>query len=406
MGTNVNVLSSTTLTVTTPAGTGNVDVRISTPAGTSPPVAADRFTYSPPAFRNVLATGGFFGLAATKDGSVWAWGRNDYGQLGNGTQTLSKTPIQVPGFTGATSVAAGYYHSLVLKADGTVWAWGKGGYGQLGNGTFSGYSTSPVQVSGITGASGVAAGAFHSVAVMSNGSVETWGYNNSGQLGNGTTTNSNTPVQVTGLNNVTMVAAGAYHSLALKADGTVWSWGANDAGQLGNGTTSASLTPVQVMNLSNVTALAAGTGSSSYALRSDGTMWAWGENGFGQLGNTSAGRKATQPVQVAISNVTSIGAGSTWAFAIKADGTAWSWGDNNYGQLGSTACTSKTCSVPVQVSNLSNVVYVTSGSGAFSLAARADGTAWAWGQNTWGQLGNGTMTPSPTPVQVSNLNPV
>jgi len=362
----------------------------------------------PGASNGLVAAGGFFDLAVRTDGTVWGWGENKYGELGTGsTSSFSNTPVQVPGFTGAISVAAGFYHSLALKNDGSVWAWGKDGFGQLGNGVFEGLSATPVQVSGLTGASAIATGGFHSLAALSNGSVEAWGYNNSGQLGNGTTTNSNTPVPVSLLNNVTMVSGGAYHSLALKADGTVWSWGANDSGQLGTGTTAASSTPVQVKNLTNVTAIAAGASNSSYALRSDGTMWAWGDNSYGQLGNSAAGHTATLPVQVPLANLTGIGAGDTFASAIKSDGTAWSWGNNNRNQVGSTACTSKTCSVPVQVSNLSNVAFIAGGSGLNGLATRSDGTVWAWGDNTWGEAGNGTSTnPEPVPVQVSNLTSV
>lgn len=380
----------------------------------TPPIgAATKYTYDQanrltkavvPGGTGLLAGGVDDSLAVRSDGTVWAWGNNTYGELGNGTTTNSSTPVQVSGLTGATTVAAGYYHSLAVKSDGTVWAWGYNNFGQLGNGTFLTNSSTPGQVTGLSGATSVAAGSFHSVALLSNGSVEAWGSNVAGQLGNGTTTLSSTPVQVSGLTNATAIAAGANHSVALRSDGTVWDWGAGKQGQLGNGSTAFSTTPVQVSNLGGVVAIAAG-GDTSYALRSDGSVWAWGANNFQQLGNTSAGKTSTVPVQVAISSVTKIGAGFDFGLAIESDGTGWGWGNNNAGQLGNGGSCSKTCPVPVQISNLTNASFIAGGY-IHSLVARADGTVWAWGDNSAGELGNGTTTTSFIPVQVSNLRSV
>ncbi|WPB75748.1 hypothetical protein KYC5002_42990 [Archangium violaceum] len=184
--------------------------------------------------------------------------------------------------------------SLAVAPDGTLWAWGLNNNGQAGDGTTTPRLT-PVRVPGLTDvvATAAATGNF-SLAVRENGSVWAWGANNSGQLGDGTTTRRLTPMQVSGLTNVVSVAAGRFFSLALKRDGTVWSWGANNNGQLGDGTTTQRLTPVRVPALTDVVAITA-SGSQSLALRGDGTVWAWGSNEFGQLGNGSGAGSAVLP---------------------------------------------------------------------------------------------------------------
>jgi hypothetical protein len=206
----------------------------------------------------------------------------------------------VTGLTGVTQVAAGTFHSLAVRSDGTVWAWGANNGGQLGDGTTTNRSV-PVQVTGLTGVTQVAAGTFHSLAVRSDGTVWAWGNNLHGQLGDGTTTNRSVPVQVTGLSGVTQVAAGWGQSLAVKSDGTVWAWGYNLQGELGDGTTTDSPVPVPVAGLSGVVQVAATGGiggGESLAVKSDGTVWAWGIH----IGSV--------PVQVAgLSGVTQLAAG-------------------------------------------------------------------------------------------------
>ncbi|MEK7078973.1 MAG: hypothetical protein AAB929_02785, partial [Patescibacteria group bacterium] len=215
-----------------------------------------------------IAGGGDYGaisghsIAVKNDGTVWAWGENGSGQLGDGTTTDRYTPVQVSGLTNVlpvpTFIAGGGDHSIALKDDGTVWAWGSNAYGQLGDGTWNDRNT-PVQVSGLTGVSAVAAGRLHSIAIDFYRTVWTWGDGLSGQLGNGyPLQNRNTPVQVSGLTNVIAIAGGVFHSIALKSDGTVWAWGDNGSGQLGDGTTISRATPVQVSGLTNVGAIAAG----------------------------------------------------------------------------------------------------------------------------------------------------
>ncbi|GBC61093.1 hypothetical protein DENIS_2053 [Desulfonema ishimotonii] len=341
--------------------------------------------------------GDYFSVALESDGTVWAWGTNYYGQLGDGTTTESSTPVQVSGLTGAADIAAGGYHSLAAKSDGTVWAWGRNYYGQLGDGTTTD-SLTPVQVTGLSGVSAVSAGFYYSAAVKSDGTVWAWGRNYYGQLGDGTGTNRLTPVQVTGLTGVSAVSAGRYYTVAVKTDGTVWAWGGNDYGQLGDGTTTNSSTPVQVTGLTGVSAVAAGDYHAA-ALKTDGTVWTWGRNHRGQLGNGGTTDSST-PVQVTgLTGVSAVAEGGAHHFvALKTDGTVWTWGWNGYGQLGDGTTTDS--STPGQVPGLSGISAIASGN-IHTIAVKTDGNTSAWGRNHKGQLGDGTTTNSSTPVHVS-----
>jgi alpha-tubulin suppressor-like RCC1 family protein len=337
-----------------------------------------------------------FSLGLKSDSTVWAWGYNGVGQLGNGTTTQSNIPVQVSSLTGVIAIAAGTNHGLALKSDSTVWAWGYNGNGQLGNGTTT-QSNIPVQVSGLTGIIAIAAGNQHSLALKSDGTVWTWGYNNNGELGNGNTTSSSTPVQFSGLTGIVAIAGGAAHSLALKSDSTVWAAGYNIYGQLGNGNTTQSTTAVQVSGLTGVVSLAGGV-YHSLALKSDGTVWAWGYNIYGQLGNGNTTNQST-PVQVsALTGVTTITSSYYHNLALKSDGTLWAWGLNNFGQLGNGNTTNQ--STPVQASTLTGIAAIASGF-YHGLALQNNGTIWAWGRNALGQLGDGTTTNELTPEHIT-----
>jgi RHS repeat-associated protein len=260
---------------------------------------------------------------------VWAWGNNYYGQLGDGTTTNRSTPIQVSGLSGVTAISTSLFgdidgHSLALKSDGTVWAWGLNWEGQLGDGTSTNRRT-PVQVSGLSGATAISAGGDHSLARKSDGTAWTWGWNGDGQLGNGANSISYTPVQVSGLSGVAAIAAGGFHSLAVKTDGTVRAWGYNGSGQIGDSTSTNRNTPVQVSGLSGVTAIAAGV-YHSLAVKSDGTVWGWGQNNDGQLGDgTTFDRSA--PVQtLGLSGMTAVAGGEYHSLGLKTDATVWEWG--------------------------------------------------------------------------------
>jgi alpha-tubulin suppressor-like RCC1 family protein len=252
-----------------------------------------------------IAAKGYYSLALKRDGTVWAWGDNAVGQLGNGTTAASNVPVRVSGLSDVESIAAGAGHALALRSDGAVWAWGSNAEGQLGAVTSgvcvyptgqSPCSTTPVRVDGFGGVRTLAAGAAHSLALKHDGTVWGWGRNFNGQLGDGTRQNRSTPSRTVGLGGVRSIAAGQEHSLALRPDGSVWAWGFNTSGQLGNGTTScytcADPVPAQVRRLAGVVAIGAGT-DHSLAVRLDGSMRAWGDNDQGQLGDGTRAMRAT-----------------------------------------------------------------------------------------------------------------
>ena len=344
-----------------------------------------------------VATGFRHSLALKDDGTVWAWGDNSQYRLGDGTFVIYReTPVQVRDLSGGVEVGAGGAHSLALRDDGTVWAWGYNNHGQLGDGATTDRHT-PVQVRDLSGVVSISSGGWHSLALRDDGTVWAWGWNEFGQLGDGTTTDRYSPVQVQNLSGVVSVAGGGGHSLALRDDGTLWAWGWNEHGQLGDGATTDRHTPVQVRDLSGVVSIASGVaGGHSLALRDDGTVWAWGNNWEGQIGDGTTTDRHT-PVQVRdLSGVVSIASGSGHSLAIRDDGALWARGWNEHGQLGDGTTTSR--HMPVQVRDLSGVVSI-SGGEEYSLALKHDGTVRAWGSNRRGQLGDGTTTDRHTPAQ-------
>jgi alpha-tubulin suppressor-like RCC1 family protein len=264
-------------------------------------------------------------------------------------------------------------------------------------------STEIMAVPGFSGTS-ISAGFYFSLAVLEDGTAWGWGTNSDQELGTGTSAAiSNTALQVAGGNDFRVVAAGLSWSLGLKSDGSVWAWGSNLSGQLGNGTTGGtSNVPLQISNLTGITALACGgvAGPSfrighNLALRSDGTVWAWGDNASGQLGNGTTGGVGNLPVQVSgLAGVTAIAAGCNFSLAARSDGTVWAWGSNSNFSLG-TSNSSQISNVPVQVPNLTGVVAISSSGFSFlSLALQFDGSVWTWG-------GSGYL-----PVQMPNLSAI
>jgi len=331
-------------------------------------------------------------------GAPWAWGDNSFFQLDDWTTVNRHTPVPMRDFPeGVTALAGGDNHTLALKADGTVWAWGYNFEGAVGNGRRNDVM-SPTQV--FAGAVAIAAGMDHSLARKADGTVWAWGNNDGGNLGDGTRLRRTSPVQVRDLNGVTAIAAGWVHSLALK-DGTVWAWGDNDDGQLGDGTRTLRTSPVQVNNLTAVRAIAAGW-HHNLALREDGTVWAWGDNANGDLGDGTMTVRTT-PVQVGnLSGVTAITAGASHSLALKADGTVWAWG---YKLMGSTLDPQNISTTPVQVPELSEVTAIAAGH-IHNLVLMKDGTVRSWGSNAFGQLGDDTTADQRTPVSVRNLSAV
>jgi alpha-tubulin suppressor-like RCC1 family protein len=348
-----------------------------------------------------IAAGGSHSLALVADRTVRAWGFNQYGQVGDGTTTQRNAPVQVAGLTNVVALAAGARHSLALKADGTVWGWGQNSNGQLGDGTTTNRLVA-IQAVGLTGVIAIAAGDSFSLGVKSDGTVWGWGNNSSGQLGDGTTTQRTTAVQVPGLAGVTQVRAGANFSMALKTDGapvgSVWTWGYNGAGQLGDGTQLQRLTPVRVLQLA--TGIGTGSGTQhALAVTSDGKAWGWGYNLSGQVGDGTAVMRLS-PVQVVPGSktMTQVAGGGGHTIAVDGQGVVWTWGHNGNGQLGEGTA-SGARSTPGFVSWLTRITQGSAGD-AHSLALKDDGSVWAWGYNISGQLGDGTTTQRTLPVQI------
>jgi RHS repeat-associated protein len=291
-----------------------------------------------------VAGGQYHTVAADTSGTVWTWGYNNYGQLGNGTTSTNYyRPLAISGVDNVVGVAAGQYHTLALRSDGTVWAWGYNSYGQLGNGTSTNYY-SPLAISGVGNVVGVAAGAYHTVALCSNGTVWAWGYNNSGQLGDGTMVSQPAPERLGAISNVVAIAAGQYHTVALCADRTVWTCGYNGYGQLGRSGNQA--VPGQVNGLSNVVAIAAGQ-YHTLAVTAAGQVYSWGWNYYGQLGLGNNDQQNTPRLVGTLSGTRWVSAGNNHSLAVESDGTIWTWGANGYGQLGQ--CTAQNLKTPGKV---------------------------------------------------------
>ena len=335
-------------------------------------------------------------IALKSSGTLWTWGRNQYGQLGNGGTTDSHSPVQINLETDWTAVTAGYEHTMALKSDGTLWAWGNNAHGRLGDGTTTN-RTAPVQI-GIfmdTDWTAVDGGGYHTVALKSDGTLWAWGNNTLGQLGDGTTTVRYSPLEITDTGfGWTEISTGVNHTVALKSNGTLWAWGANDYGQLGDNTTTNRYSPVLIGPYTDWTKIAGGT--HTVALKSDGTLWAWGQNTYGQLGDGSTTDKHA-PVQIGDDTHWTEIAGSTHTIALKSDGTLWAWGQNTYGQLGDGTTTDK--HAPVQIGDDTHWTKIAT-LGTHTVALKSDGTLWAWGWNWLGQLGDGTTTDRHAPVQI------
>jgi alpha-tubulin suppressor-like RCC1 family protein len=320
-----------------------------------------------------IAAGGRHDLALLANNTVLAWGDDTDGQLGNGSASANddaETPTVVPNLTDVVAVAAGGQFSLALLSNGTVDAWGDNSKGQLGDGSTTD-SDVPVPVKGLTGATSISAGDQVSLAVLGNGTVKSWGFNNDAQLGDGTKKNSDVPVAVTGLTGVHAVSAGTFHALALLNNGTVEAWGDNSSDELGDGQDGGlSAVPVAVVGLSGVTAVAAGENHSA-ALLSNGTVDAWGENNFFELGRPQANspggfNDSDVPLAVPdVSNATAIAAGPLYNLTLSDKGTVEAWGDNAFGQLGNDS--DATNSPVVEVKDVSGATAIAAG-GAQSVA--------------------------------------
>lgn len=346
-----------------------------------------------------IAGGVTHSLALKDDGTVWEWGDKNYGQSGNVSETICSTPKIVEGLSDVISISAGSYHSLVLKKDGTVWAWGYNYYGLLGNVNTT-YSETPIQVVGLNNVVSISAGEKHNLALKKDGTVWAWGSNWLGQLGTGGTIDSSTPLQ-TRIDNVTEISACGDLSIALKTDGTVWTWGSNYFGELGIGYARLGdfkSIPVQVAGLEDVRHIDS-AGFYAVALKKDGTVWAWGFNYNGVIGQGYESQSIPDPTKVdGLSDISSLASGSQFVLALRNDGRMYAWGTNYDGRFGNGTTTKSF--TPTLIENVSNVVRVAVG-GNHSLMIKNDGTVWACGGNSYGQVGNGTTSNALIPVKLN-----
>jgi alpha-tubulin suppressor-like RCC1 family protein len=355
-----------------------------------------------------LQNGAFDPLVAPTiifDNYLYSWGRNVYGELGLGNTTSYSSPKQVGALSNWLSVASGVSHTASIKTDGTFWSWGRNNVGQLGLGNTTNYS-SPKQVGILTnwekvscGRGGAFGGGTFTLAIKTNGTLWSWGSNGSGQLGLGDSSDRSSPVQIGALTDWLSVACGGDYTAAIKTNGTIWAWGENGRGQLGLGNTTNYSSPKQIGALTDWSYVACGY-EYTVAIKANGTLWGWGYNAlYGSLGlgNTT---NYSSPKQIgALTNWLKVSCGTYFTTAIKTDGTLWAWGRNNGGQLGLGDASDR--SSPVQVGALNT--WATLGTGnQCSFAVKTDKTVWSWGTNTYGQLGLGDTSNRSSPVQIGS----
>ncbi len=344
-----------------------------------------------------IFAGGQHEFALLGDGRVLARGGGDRGELCNGS-VLPLDWAVVEALAGAVSIAGGGFHTVALRADGTVATCGWNTHGQLGDAAVT-FRSTPLEVSGAGGIRAVRAARSFSVALKDDGTLLSWGWNDYGQLGAGVFSDGrSSPGAVIGIAGVVAISTGSEHVLALTGDGSVWSWGYNSKGELGDGTTQRRNEPRRVDGLSGVVAIAAGY-TFSLALKADGTVWAWGSNETGQLGDGSTIARHVPGAVSGLGGVTAIAAGGYHAFAVKAGGELWGWGNNNAGELGDGTFTNRLVPGVLPFAGVAAI-----SAGAFhTIALKLDGTVWGWGNNTWGQTGSATLQRQPTAAVIDGL---
>lgn len=325
-------------------------------------------------------------LAIKSDGTLWAWGDNDFGQLGTGNFVAKNSPTQVGTDTNWKEVSCGENHAVAIKTDGTLWAWGDNFGGQLGEGGLLNMSNVPIQVGSDTDWQTISAGSYHTMALKSNGTLWGWGWNFAAQVGDGTTVDVLFPTQIAVGSTFKSIGTGAYFSHAIKTDGTLWGWGDNSFGQMGDGTNNFYLSPTQIGADANWKSIDGGD-TYSLAIKTNGTLWSWGANFEGNLGDGTL-LDRWFPLQIGTdTNWKSVSTKFYHVSALKTNGTLWSWGFNAFGQLGDGTIIQK--SIPIQIGTANNWKLASAGV-YHSIALDNDGTVFASGDDQFLQLVNGS----------------
>lgn len=344
-----------------------------------------------------VAPGRFHTMAVRSDGTLWTWGLRSNARLGINPIRYDSIPTRVGVASDWIAVCSGENHTVALKSNGTLWGIGANNWAQLGSGSDELYRVTPTQIGTDRDWQYFATGNDNGVTVKNNGQIYTWGSYNYPEWNQGFFIDDH-PVMVANLIGIVKLAAGGVHNLAIKTDGSLWAWGRNAWGELGDGmpTESMRATPLRLGTENNWTSVAAGR-YHSFALKTNGTLWAWGNNAFGQLGIGPG--NSYVPMQIGTdNNWKSVAAGITYGVALKTDGSLWSWGSNYFGQLGDGTQTDK--NNPVQVGDAHNWASLFGGY-TNTFAKKADGTLWAWGNNDNGQLGIGSTANTSVPVLVN-----
>ncbi|MBI5417584.1 Ig-like domain-containing protein [Candidatus Poribacteria bacterium] len=346
-----------------------------------------KFTTVKEIWTEIFSSGGNYTVGLRSDGTLWAWGRNNYGQLGDGTTINKSIPTYIDADTTWIAIACGNEHTIGLINNGTLWAWGRNNFGQLGDSTTINRFT-PSKIGTDSNWEAIACGDNHSLGLRADNTLWAWGRNIYGQLGNGTNVDKITPTQIGADNTWFAIACGSEYTIGLKNDSTLWAWGRNAYGQLGNGTNIDKTIPTQIGMDTTWIAMACGK-EHTIGLKNDSTLWAWGRNNYGQLGNGTNIDKA-MPIQIGMDTTwVAIACGDNHSLGLKADGTLWTWGNNGNGQLGDG--TNIDINSPTQIGHNTTWVKIRAGDN-YTIALDNHTILWAWGQNNYGQIGDNTNT--------------
>lgn len=331
-------------------------------------------------------------------GNLYIWGGNLTGQLGINNIATRLTPVTT--FLGGTNwkqVSAGSLHTAAVRPDGILWNWGFNSYGQLGDNTTTYRSTPVTNLVSVNNWRSVACGRDHTCGIKTNGNLWTWGRNNEGQLGDNTTTNRITPITIFSSSlSWKDVEGGTAHTVAIQTDGTIWGWGRNVEGQIGDGTNTQRNAPTRIGSANDWKQISCG-GYQTSAIKKDGSLWVWGKNNFGQLGtNDKVNRLTPVTTYLGGNDWKQVSVGGGHIAAVKVNGTLWLWGRNTEGQLGDNTGLERITPITL-FGGGTNWKSVSSGN-AHTAAIKGDGTLWLWGYNSDGQIGDNTNINRLTPV--------